>query len=109
MEKYNTDLELEPFGFNNMGATCYFNAMLQSMLSCTSFINILIKNKDNDKYLANPVTKHLIALVLEARGEKRKNVLSAYSPRIWKEMVVYLCRKNKKSVNEVLIGQQCAG
>lgn len=105
MEKYNTGLELKSFGFNNMGATCYFNAMLQSMLSCTSFINILVKNKENPKYLENPVTKQLIELIESTRSESD---VSKYAPRIWKEMVVFLCRKEKKSINQVLVGQQCA-
>ena len=56
MEKYDPDSELEPFGFNNMGATCYFNSMLQSMLSCTSFVNILLRNKDNAQYLCNHIS-----------------------------------------------------
>ena len=109
MEKYDPDSELEPFGFNNMGATCYFNSMLQSMLSCTSFVNILLRNKDNAQYLSNPVTKYLIEMLLESKNENRKDLLATYSPRIWKEMVVYLCRKYKKPINEVLVGQQCAG
>jgi ubiquitin C-terminal hydrolase len=108
MEKYDEKSELQSFGFNNMGATCYFNSVLQSLMSCTSFTTLLTKNVSNTKFLENPVTKFMIELIISARDESKKNLLCQYSPRIWKEMVIYLSRKNKKDVREILVGQQCA-
>ena len=46
---YNNESELLPTGFINLGATCYFNALLQSMLSCTSFIDVIINGKESSK------------------------------------------------------------
>lgn len=121
--KYNTNMELSPFGFNNMGATCYFNAMLQSLLSCTSFTQELLQNKESAEYEKNPVTKKLIELVelalslneietTKPKGIEKtnsvKSILCKYSPMVWKEMVMFLCKKNKVKINDFMIGQQCA-
>lgn len=114
---YNARMELSPFGFNNLGATCYFNAMLQSLLSCTSFTQELLQCKESAEYNKNPVTKKLIELIelaLSLNGtpeEKQSNIqdrLSQYSPAVWKEMVMFLCRKNKIDVSDFMQGQQCA-
>ena len=43
LKKYNTEYTVEPFGFKNLGATCYFNAMVQSLLSCSSFNEAILK------------------------------------------------------------------
>lgn len=38
-----------PFGLNNSGVTCYFNSLLQALVTCTSFIETLrnMENKNN--------------------------------------------------------------
>jgi ubiquitin C-terminal hydrolase len=110
--KYNKSLELPPFGFNNMGATCYFNAMLQSLFSCTAFIEELLNNKE--EYNKNPITKYIIKIIELTRDLDRTSdpdqsaEIAALSPRVWKEMVVYLCRKRQTSIGDILSGQQCA-
>ena len=48
--KYNEDYAIKPNGFHNNGSICYFNALLQSMLSCTSFIK---KIKERTPYNNN--------------------------------------------------------
>lgn len=62
---YNTKSEICPIGFRNLGATCYFNALLQSLLSCTSFIEELKYRKDDEqaKYNRHPITKLLIEFI----------------------------------------------
>lgn len=44
--KYNPDLSPAPIGLPNTGVICYFNSFLQSLISCSSFIEVLnnIKN-----------------------------------------------------------------
>lgn len=111
--RHNSVLELRPFGFNNLGATCYFNAVLQSLLSCTSFIHYLLKNKKNPEYNENPVTRKLIELVdmaLNMRGgDMSSNSISQMSSTIWNEMIKFLCKKNNMKSNNFMNGQQCAG
>jgi ubiquitin C-terminal hydrolase len=60
---YNKSSALPPFGFNNLGATCYFNAVLQSLLSCTSFIDELLQKNNRNIYNKNPVAKLIIELI----------------------------------------------
>lgn len=125
---YNPGLELVPFGFDNMGATCYFNSVLQSLLSCTSFIDEIIKNKERKKYNEHPVLSIIIEMVelgLSFRNDIDKKreykirdtreiseynqKLSNYSPRIWVAMIKLLCKKHNKRSREFMAGQQCAG
>lgn len=40
-----TDLVVPTLGFMNTGAICYFNAMIQSLLSCKSFVSYTCKEK----------------------------------------------------------------
>jgi ubiquitin C-terminal hydrolase len=115
---YNKAGELAPFGFRNMGSTCYFNAMLQSMLSCTSFVDIIRTNLDNEKYQSHPVTKYLSDLIIaadrlsnEADFEKKRllaNELCNASPKVWKSMVLFIAHIRDKPVREIMQGQQCA-
>ena len=117
---YDIETEFTPFGFNNLGATCYFNAMLQSLLSCTSFTSELLKNEENKKYNENPVARKLIELIKAALSLKEsisdnhqehliKLNISNLSPDIWKEMVMFLCKKNGVKIQQFMAGQQCAG
>lgn len=102
-------LELKPFGFNNLGATCYFNAVLQSLLSCTSFVQDLLKNKNDPEYNKNPVTLKLIELIELALNIKNTNVsINQTAPTIWLEMIKFLCKKNNINRNNFMNGQQCA-
>lgn len=41
---------MKPSGLHNIGANCYLNALLQSLMSCTHFHNLL------DKIKSNPIT-----------------------------------------------------
>lgn len=111
---YNVNVGLKPFGLHNSGAICYFNSMLQSLLSCTAFINEVIKNKE--QYSTNPVVKKIIELIelsnkLKSPSENHSavsNNLSIYSVLIWNEMAMFICKKNKININEFMSGQQCS-
>ena len=114
---YNCKMEFNPFGFDNLGSTCYFNAVIQSILSCTSFTSELIKNEET--YIGNPVAEVLIELIkkalvfnTETQGSNQENQcseISRLSPRVWRKMVKFICKKNKVNVRQFMIGQQCAG
>jgi len=44
---YDEKLETKITGLINVGSTCYFNAMIQSLMSCTSLTKIMYDKKDN--------------------------------------------------------------
>ena len=62
---YNAGSNLLPFGFRNLGVTCYFNALVQSLLSCTSFMEEIMQDKK--KYKTNPVSNTLIEIIKTAK------------------------------------------
>ena len=116
---YDEKLELLPFGFRNLGSTCYFNALLQAMLSCTSFTKKILQI--NRSQLHN---NSIVALFTELIGStntlsERKSLghdvtndektLHEYSPKIWHTMVNMICQKNKIPVRSFMMGQQCVG
>lgn len=105
---YNKDFEISPFGFKNIGVTCYFNALIQSLLSCTSFTQKLIHKKE--KYSNNPVGKLLIELIeIGINDNIDLNTVRDYSPKILKKMVTMLHKKKNMSIHEFMNGMQCAG
>jgi len=44
--KLNNQIVLKPFGLINVGNTCWFNSLIQCLLSCTSFTETIIQNYD---------------------------------------------------------------
>ena len=123
--KYDESLQIMPVGFQNMGATCYFNSVLQSLLSCTSFVQN-IKNgsqvdelaSDSNGYNTNPVTKNISNIIELHDGLKNtkdaalsygiKNKLNCASPDVWKNMVVCIAKSKNRPIREILQGQQDA-
>lgn len=99
--KYNEEASLSPGGFANMGATCYFNAVLQSLLSCTSFIELCVAEEKSNNDVLNNI-KLLINLL-------KNNTPSDYmSPKIWKSMVLHKCKTHNINPRHYMVGQQCA-
>jgi hypothetical protein len=43
--KYNLDYAIPPFGLENISMLCYFNSMLQALMSCPSFVQMQIYNE----------------------------------------------------------------
>jgi ubiquitin C-terminal hydrolase len=122
---YNTKSELLPFGFRNLGVTCYFNALIQSLLSCTSFTEEFIKDS---KYKTNPISALFIELIENAKYLKKiskKNIendnelikkisaikytLNEFGPNIWKATITHLANKKNMNPNSFMQGMQCAG
>lgn len=96
------DEELTPYdeqylvkgsGFVNLGATCYFNSMLQCLLSCPVVFQKLTENKSSDCVQKNPLAKNLLELY-EAmqRGESTES----HALPIWRSIVGISQSKNNK-------------
>lgn len=47
MEELKTECLPEASGLTNIGQTCYFNSMLQALISCTSLSTLVLKVKDS--------------------------------------------------------------
>lgn len=43
LKKYNTKFTIDANGLQNTGVLCYFNSLIQSLLSCTSFIETILE------------------------------------------------------------------
>lgn len=86
------------FGFHNLGATCYFNALVQSLLSCTSLTELFIKNRKNPKFIKNPVIMVYISMIdlFYQNGQHiNKQALARKNPELWCAMINFLKQQNK--------------
>ena len=72
--QFKPELLPPPCGFVNIGATCYWNAFLQGLITCTTFAEILLQHQDEEKYKANPVAQMFVALFKEFETMKYKVV-----------------------------------
>lgn len=133
--RYDAKFEMVPFGFINMGVTCYFNSIMQSLLSCPAFVKNIYDHQDDPLYKQNPVSRNMVKLITLALGHINKETretnsasqeeetheskndetqemdmqqLSVMSPHIWKSMVRYIAKAQNKPIRQVLNGQQCA-
>ncbi len=59
---FKANLLPPPCGFANSGATCYWNALLQSLLTCTSIREIMVANRNNPKYSSHPVVSSFLRI-----------------------------------------------
>lgn len=104
---YNADLAPEPFGLSNTGVICYFNAFLQSLSSCTVFIETVLRNEEllntntgramfkfiRDVNRGEPVSHHssvvLAALKADLR-RRRPNVMFGDNQESASEALVHI-------------------
>ena len=99
--KYNLNYSHEGKGLINHGASCYFNSLLQCLLSCTSIGEILIKNKD-DKNIKN---NKLACLLLDIWSTKSSDI-NEQSTELYK-LIVQISQNQKNNV-KMDFGQQDA-
>jgi ubiquitin C-terminal hydrolase len=59
---YNSIYTIKPNGFPNFGNSCFFNSLLQCLLSCTSIFEVLIHNRNKDHIKNNVLAQNLIEL-----------------------------------------------
>ena len=108
MISFNSQYLPPAFGFNNLGATCYFNSLLQSLLTCTSLTEIFIKNKNNPKFKNNKVAMVYLSII-ELFHENpftiaHQQLITKKSPELWRNMILYL--QNKKIYKSFGRGQE---
>jgi ubiquitin C-terminal hydrolase len=99
---YDTKLELSPFGLQNSGCICYFNALMQSLLGCTSLTHVLLRRKDviNKNNLTKMYNKMLIDLFEKKKTKQLKTAMvQKWGPIIWTEFVKILRSQGKKFGN----------
>lgn len=119
LQQYNPEYSLLPVGFNNIGFTCYYNSLLQSLLSCTSFVEELLSdnyNRDPIIKLLNYMTRNLKELEnlendINNINTERKDVLidevNRLGPITWRAMIQKLAQKSPEFARFAM-GQQCA-
>lgn len=89
------------FGFRNLGATCYFNSLVQSLLSCTSLTNAMLNNRNAPEYQNNIVAKIYIKLLDKIFSNSHESEKSAslmeMSPLLWQSIIEHLKSKSAHS------------
>lgn len=101
LESFDEKLLPAAFGFKNLGATCYFNSLLQSLLTCTSLTRKMIENRNNEDYKNNIVAATYIKIldkvfannVGEQIDAARRLLLAELSPILWNSIIHHLRNK----------------
>jgi hypothetical protein len=98
LESFDEKMLPHAFGFRNLGATCYFNSLVQSLLSCTSLTNAMLDNADNVKYQENVVARVYIKLLERifspGSDAEKASTLMEMSPVLWTAIMHHLKSKN---------------
>lgn len=76
---------LNAFGLRNTGVTCYFNSLLQGLLSCDRLTNVMLKNYK--EYKSNIVASKYIELII--KSQNNENVENMAS-EIYQAMINHL-------------------
>lgn len=88
---YNNKLVPLPFGFRNMGATCYFNSLLQALLSCTSVTEVFLDTGSAEEYAKNPVSEVYCEIINAMFSKDQK--ISTLAPKLWKRVFQYASKR----------------
>ena len=94
--KFNSKFIPPPFGFRNIGATCYFNSLIQSLLTCTSLTELFIKNRNNKEFAGNSVAVVYLSIIDCYYKNDSYDLVSLHnkSPELWNAMILYLKSNN---------------
>ena len=111
MNKYDVRFVPEPFGFINLGATCYFNALLQSIIICPSFTRVLVENKEVKEYKENAIVGSLVEMAEIMNNDaipKDDKIIffKSLAPTIWK--AVFAKAMLRQDNIKFTPGQECA-
>ena len=107
--------EICPFGFKNIGYTCYFNSLMQALLSCHSFLDSMSHIKKTNKIidlfkdLINTSTQDINSINDPTITNSNIDKLNNFSTVIWRELIVSMSKKNKSNIISFLQDMQCIG
>lgn len=101
MNKYDIDKTPAIFGLRNNSSLCYFNSLIQSLMSCSSFNNYLLENQD--KYINNQIVIEYIKLY-EINKKNKSIVLSDAFPIL--EALYKLRKRNGSDYHLSLYSQE---
>lgn len=111
LNKYNPEFSYNPVGFNNIGFTCYYNSLLQGLLSCPSFVEEVMYFPNS----GDPVIKLLHYLIrhlknLDSAPIEERDIMideiNRLGPVSWKGMIQKLASKSREFAY-FAAGQQC--
>jgi len=109
--RFDERFMIGPCGFRNAGATCYFNAVVQSLLSCTSLNQTILEAGRQGDAQANPVIQAYIKILAvdnsQMHDDKKAALLKNLCPALWEQIHQYASGRNEKI--RLDRGQQCAG
>lgn len=101
---YNKQLIVKGQGLVNFGNTCYFNSLLQCLMSCTSIFEVLNKNRNAEHIKANRLVTDLLDLWDTAlRGEP---IMQKNRP-VW-EKIISVSQNQKTKIHMDIGGQHDA-
>lgn len=89
----------DPIGFDNLGATCYFNSLLQALLSCSNLTKAFIQIELNDSPSAG------LALIYKNMCSKLDQLNQHRAGILWKSFM----KSISKRTDSLDASQQCAG
>jgi ubiquitin C-terminal hydrolase len=100
---YNKKYITKGNGFVNLGATCYFNSILQCLISCTSIFETLDKNRNVPHVKNNPLAMQLLKLYETASADQD---ISRVGIPVWR-YVLGIAQRRRDNV-KIDLGQQDA-
>jgi len=92
--KYNEKYEFNPNGFVNLGATCYFNSLVQGLMSCTQLTETILEM--DDRLGLSPVLSAYKQMLLTVSTGDVKTAMQSVVP-LWKTLISELRKSGNKT------------
>lgn len=102
---YDAKLVPAGFGLRNTGSTCYFNAVIQALISCPAF-NKSVAHINRTTH-GNSVIAYYSKMMSAALKNPNDRNLLKFSPLIWAEIFKYV--QTRSDIYKFSAGQQDAG
>ncbi len=100
MIPYNKKFVPYPFGLHNSGAICWFNSLIQSLLSCSSFNELCLSD---DKYKQNNILSEYITILQYGLGLSNDN-RNVFPGQNHSKIIALIRQSQHKSKSRVKLG-----